>query len=51
MTIKSYKDLEVWQKAMDLVVMCYEQPEISPNLKFMVLQANYNVQLYQSRPI
>ncbi|MHC4792472.1 MAG: four helix bundle protein [Planctomycetota bacterium] len=24
MAIKSYKDLEVWQKAMDLVVMCYE---------------------------
>jgi four helix bundle protein len=24
MTIKSYKDLEVWQKAMDLVVMCYQ---------------------------
>jgi four helix bundle protein len=24
MTVKSYKDLEVWQKAMDLVVLCYE---------------------------
>ena len=24
MTIKSYRDLEVWQKAMDLVVVCYE---------------------------
>jgi len=24
MTIKSYQDLEVWQKAMDLVVMCYQ---------------------------
>ena len=24
MTIKSYRDLEVWQKAMDLVVICYE---------------------------
>ena len=24
MTIKSYRDLEVWQKAMDLVVACYE---------------------------
>jgi four helix bundle protein len=23
-TIKNYKDLEVWQKAMDLVVMCYK---------------------------
>ena len=22
--IKSYQDLEVWQKAMDLVVMCYQ---------------------------
>lgn len=24
MNIKSYRDLEVWQKAMDLVVVCYE---------------------------
>jgi four helix bundle protein len=24
MTIKSYRDLEVWQKAMDLIVECYE---------------------------
>jgi four helix bundle protein len=24
MTAKSYKDLEVWQKAMDLVVECYQ---------------------------
>ena len=24
MTVKSYKDLEVWQKAMDMVVMCYQ---------------------------
>lgn len=24
MTFKSYQDLEVWQKAMDLVVLCYE---------------------------
>jgi len=23
-TIKNYRDLEVWQKAMDLVVMCYQ---------------------------
>ncbi len=22
--MKSYRDLEVWQKAMDLVVMCYQ---------------------------
>lgn len=24
MTVKSYKDLEVWQKAMELVVSCYQ---------------------------
>ena len=24
MAIKGYRDLEVWQKAMDLVVVCYE---------------------------
>jgi four helix bundle protein len=24
MEVKSYKDLEVWQKAMDLVVKCYQ---------------------------
>ena len=24
MDIKSYRDLEVWQKAMDLVVVCYK---------------------------
>lgn len=24
MSIKGYQDLEVWQKAMDLVVMCYQ---------------------------
>lgn len=24
MDVKSYKDLEVWQKAMDMVVMCYQ---------------------------
>lgn len=24
MEFKSYRDLEVWQKAMDLVVMCYQ---------------------------
>ena len=30
MTIKSYKDLEVWQKAMDLVVMCYQATKKFP---------------------
>ncbi len=24
MTLKSYRDLEVWQKSMDLVVVCYQ---------------------------
>ncbi len=24
MSLKSYRDLKVWQKAMDLVVMCYQ---------------------------
>jgi four helix bundle protein len=30
MDIKSYKDLEVWQKAMDLVVMCYHMTKSFP---------------------
>ena len=28
--IKSYRDLEVWQKAMDLVVMCYQMTKKFP---------------------
>ena len=28
--IKSYRDLEVWQKAMDLVVMCYQTTKKFP---------------------
>ena len=30
MTLKSYRDLEVWQKAMDLVVICYQLTEKFP---------------------
>ncbi|MFC1465298.1 MAG: four helix bundle protein [Candidatus Brachytrichaceae bacterium NZ_4S206] len=30
MTIKSYRDLSVWQKAMDLVVECYRTTEHFP---------------------
>jgi len=30
MEIKSYQDLEVWQKAMDLVVMCYQTTKDFP---------------------
>ena len=30
MSIKSYRDLEVWQKAMDLVVECYKIAERFP---------------------
>ncbi len=30
MTPKSYRDLEVWQKAMDLVVMCYHMTKKFP---------------------
>jgi four helix bundle protein len=30
MTVRSYKDLEVWQKAMDLVVMCYQATKKFP---------------------
>ncbi len=29
--LKSYKDLEVWQKAMDLVVLCYQATKKFPN--------------------
>ncbi len=30
MDVRSYRDLEVWQKAMDLVVMCYQLTEKFP---------------------
>ena len=30
MTVKSYKDLEVWQKAMDMVTMCYQTTKDFP---------------------
>ena len=30
MTVKGYQDLEVWQKAMDLVVMCYQATKNFP---------------------
>ena len=30
MTLKSYRDLEVWQKAMDLVVICYQMTKEFP---------------------
>lgn len=30
MMIKSYKDLDVWQKAMDLAVMCYQATKDFP---------------------
>ena len=30
MAIKSYRELEVWQKAMDLVVECYRIAELFP---------------------
>lgn len=30
MTVKSYKDLGVWQKAMDMVVMCYRATKNFP---------------------
>ncbi len=29
-TLKSYRDLEVWRKAMDLVVMCYQMTKRFP---------------------
>ena len=31
MNFKSYRDLKVWQKAMDLVVECYEETKEFPN--------------------
>ena len=30
MSIRSYRDLQVWQKAMDLVVVCYQLTEKLP---------------------
>ena len=30
MTLKSYRDLEVWQKSMDLVVLCYKMAKGFP---------------------
>ena len=31
--IRDYRDLEVWQKAMDLVVICYEITKMFPNVE------------------
>lgn len=30
MIVKSYRDLDVWQKAMDLVVECYQTTKVFP---------------------
>ena len=34
----SYKDLEVWQKSMDLVVDCYQVTKVSQKETFGVIQ-------------
>lgn len=33
MTVRSYRDLEVWQKAMDLVEGCYRLTEEFPDIE------------------
>jgi four helix bundle protein len=38
--IKSYRDLIVWQKAMDLVVLCYQATEIFPQSERFGLAAS-----------
>jgi four helix bundle protein len=39
MTIKSYRDLEVWQKAMDLVMECYEMTKAFPKAEIFGLSS------------
>ena len=39
MTLKSYRDLEVWQKAMDLVVVCYQITKKFPKSEIYGLAA------------
>jgi four helix bundle protein len=34
MDIKSYKNLEVWQKSMDLVILCYQSTKDFPKNEF-----------------
>jgi four helix bundle protein len=34
MDIKSYKNLEVWQKSMDLVILCYQSTKDLPKNEF-----------------
>jgi len=47
MTITNYKDLEVWQKAMELVVACYKITESFPKKETLVFPANYRERLFQ----
>jgi hypothetical protein len=42
MSIRSYRELEVWQKAMNLVVDCYKLAVSSRTLKFMAWQVNFS---------
>jgi len=44
--IKNYRDLKVWQGAMDLVIECYELVKQFPGLNNMDFQVNCNALLY-----
>ena len=37
---RNYRDLVAWQKAMDLVILCYKRTESFPRLETHILIAN-----------
>jgi len=47
MSVKSYRDLIVWQKAMDLVVVCYKVTACCQRLKHMTSNSNSSELLFQ----
>jgi hypothetical protein len=51
MASKSYRDLEVWQEAMDLVVCCYQLTEGFPENESMASLANCRDRSCRYRPI
>jgi len=50
-TPKSYRDLDVWQKAMDLVVICYHMTKRFPKSEIYGLASQLNVRPFQYRQI
>jgi len=45
MSFKTYRNLEVWQKAMDLVVVCYEMTKGFPKSETYGLAAQLSRQI------